>query len=96
MEVIEQEKTSILRVFVDGNKYGDKFLLSLFCSYYGKYNETVILEGLDDKMTIRIKSAISEYFRKKGTKFIKWDHTNNRGQERHVCFETETGKMRFE
>lgn len=89
--VYEQEKSTILRIFRKGGHYGEPFVLSIFVSYWGKWNDVALLEGLDKPLTGDQRRALVAYFSEKGVRQVKWDH-----HEKHICYDLVERKMRIE
>lgn len=96
MKAIEQKKSSIIRLFENDKEYGDIFVFSLFCTYYGKFNETVYLEGLKDNVTFSAWKALKKYFKEQNVKNIKWEHKNKNNHEVTVCYDIVNNKMKSE
>jgi hypothetical protein len=94
MIAIEQRKVTIIRVFEDGKEYGDEWVFDLVATYCGKYGKVVELEGLQENVSIEGKTAIRNLLLENGVKEVKWDHTNDRGVETHICWDIVNNKRK--
>ncbi len=87
MKTIEQKKTSILRIFEDNVDYGDKYVCVVYCTYCGKYNDIVYLEGLQGNVDTSIRKSIFSYLRNNNVHLVRWTHTNNNHKDKEICYD---------